>query len=202
MLIGLNGRLQSGKDTTYEIIQEFVPHAERLAFTDLLKVSAAASLGISSSMMDQFKTQGIIRVSTMNGIISELSGREYLQRYGTEAHRDVFGDNFWVDQVLPVDFDHSNKFVVLTDMRFPNEAERVKHLGGFTVKVHRHQDSSAHRSEQNIDTQIDYFLDNTGTLNDLRANVYYMLNSRFGMSEDSLNTNGYLAFVEDHAITN
>jgi len=32
-----------------------------------------------------------------------ITGRQALQRYGTEGHRDVFGEDFWVDALLPVD---------------------------------------------------------------------------------------------------
>ena len=30
-----------------------------------------------------------------------MTFREFLQRYGTEAHRDVFGKDFWLEYTLP-----------------------------------------------------------------------------------------------------
>jgi hypothetical protein len=103
--------------------------------------------------------------------------RQYLQWYGTEGHRDIFGDDFWVDQALPIDTDHQGRLLVVTDMRFPNEFERVAALGGIRVKVQRETDTNhgEHASEQNLDYMIDRFIDNTGTLKELRANISTVL---------------------------
>jgi hypothetical protein len=46
MLIGLNGRLKSGKDTTFLIIKELHPEAEQVSFAAKLKEAAAASIGL------------------------------------------------------------------------------------------------------------------------------------------------------------
>jgi hypothetical protein len=181
MIIGLNGRLKSGKDTTFGIIQELVPHARRVSFADPLKDSAAAALGIDRWLMEEMKGDEdavwMLFDSSGSALGPMFNTREFLQRYGTEAHREVFGDDFWVDMALAPDLDHSGDLLVVTDMRFPNEAQRVRDLGGVTVKVVREVETghSAHPSEQNIDHMIDYFLSNTGTLGELRSNVEELL---------------------------
>jgi hypothetical protein len=189
MLIGLNGRLKAGKDTTFLIIKEVLKEKNdptpviQVSFAEKLKASAAASLGIDRMMMEDLKAREDLYMGLLTaepGILltgPHLNMREYLQRYGTEAHRDIFGENFWVDQALPADLDHSTGLYVVTDMRFPNEIQRVKDLGGVTVKVVRDVETSHgdHPSEQNVDDQIDYFLNNTGTLEDLRTRVIGML---------------------------
>lgn len=181
MIIGLNGRLKSGKDTTFGIIQELYPEAKRVSFADPLKDSAAAALGIDRELMEQMKADEdamwMLFDSAGNAVGPMFNTREYLQRYGTEAHREVFGDDFWVDMALAPELDHSNDLLVVTDMRFPNEAQRVLDLGGITVKVVREVETShsAHPSEQDIDRYIELFLDNTGTLEDLRRNVNDLL---------------------------
>lgn len=181
MIIGLNGRLKSGKDTTYSIIKELYPEAQRVSFADPLKNSAAAALGMSRDYMEALKgeedTVWMLFDSAGNATGHVFNIRQYLQRYGTEAHREVFGDDFWVDMALAPDLDHSDQLLVVTDMRFPNEAQRVLDLGGTTVKVEREVETghSAHPSEQNIDHMIEIFLDNTGTLEDLRENVTQLL---------------------------
>lgn len=188
MLIGLNGRLKAGKDTTFQIIKELYPEAERVSFADPLKESAAQALGLSLETLETLKGHEEIHMEFPSGMVmsstlashpkSELSHwklniRSYLQRYGTEAHREVFGDNFWVDQALPLDLDHSDRLLVVTDMRFPNEAQRVLDLGGHTVRVVRDVQTahSLHPSEQDIDHMCRYTIDNTGTLNDLYEEV-------------------------------
>ncbi len=193
MLIGLNGKLKSGKDTTFSIIKELRPEAERVSFAAKLKQSAAAALGIDLETLEWLKNIEVYRYSlTANSIengsflvsddtvpnVPPFNVREYLQRVGTEAGRDVFGTDFWVDMALPSKTIHDDRFLVITDMRFPNEIDRVIELGGFTVRVNRFTETAhgGHASEQDIpDEQIDYELDNTGNLEDLRENIKIML---------------------------
>lgn len=197
MLIGLNGRLQSGKDTTYEVIKHMAeeagqPAPTRVSFAEPLKESAAQALGMSRDLMEHLKnheeifieipTMSVMQTSMDSSHKSEASHwklnlRSYLQRYGTEAHRDIFGEDFWVDMALPLDTDHEGKLLVVTDMRFPNEVQRVKDLGGHTVKVVREVETAhnLHPSEQDVDHMIDYFLDNTGSMENLEEEIAAML---------------------------
>lgn len=192
MLIGLNGRLKSGKDTTFEIIKTHCPGAERVSFAEPLKESAAQALGISRDTLETLKAHeeihmefpsGMVMSSTLPSAVKadlshwKMNMRVFLQRYGTEAHREVFGDSFWVDQALPLDLDHSDRLIVVTDMRFPNEAQRVLDLGGHTVKVNRDASTAhgSHPSEQDIDHMIEYQLDNTRDLEYLDGQVVRML---------------------------
>lgn len=195
MIIGLNGRLKSGKDTTYQIIKEASPVlVKQVSFARVLKLSAAASIGLSVAQLENWKGDESVHFTRPDG--TTFTAREYLQWYGTEGHRDIFGDNFWVDMALPKPHSpegdwhpsmaYNDAIYVVTDMRFPNEVERVVELGGHTVKVIREAETkfSNHPSEQNIDHMIEYFLDNTGTLDDLRINVEQMLN-KFMTAEPS-----------------
>jgi len=108
----------------------------------------------------------------------QMTIREYLQRYGTESHREVFGTDFWVDMALPIDTDHSDKLLVVTDVRFPNEATRVKDLGGQVWKIERETETAHgdHPSEQDLDQWVDVFVDNTGSLYDLRQTLNRLMN--------------------------
>jgi hypothetical protein len=113
-----------------------------LAFADPLKQSAAAALGIDVEALNEFKNKdhvyfrpevawdddSLAEVMTDQEIRDEqfavevlipFNIRTYLQRYGTEAHRDVFGQQFWVDATLPLDFDHTDRFVVDHRHAFP-----------------------------------------------------------------------------------
>lgn len=59
--------------------------------------------------------------------------RTLLQQEGTEKSRDVYGENFWIDQLTARLGYYNirwgfNKFVI-TDVRFVNEAEAVKKSG-------------------------------------------------------------------------
>jgi len=187
MLIGLNGRLQAGKDTTFSIIRELNDDAERISFADMLKNSAAESIGMSRELLEWLKNEEdfiftIMGPSDQVNLNQErldeldqwqMTARQYLQWYGTEGHRVFFGDDIWVDAALPNDLDHSDRFIVVTDMRFPNEVQRVMDLGGVTVKVERDNKTrfAKHDSEQDIDHLMDYFIDNTKGLSELEEEV-------------------------------
>jgi hypothetical protein len=142
MLIGLNGKKQAGKDTVYARIRHLLgagsltgATVERASFADKLYESAAEALGSTVATLQNVKSdpRWTVAILAPNGRpVSEQTVRQYLQRYGTEAHRDVFGANFWVDAV---DLSHDRKIVVVTDVRFENEAQAVADAGGVVVRV-------------------------------------------------------------------
>lgn len=221
-LIGLNGRRGSGKDTVYRFIAEDCKQlglvAHRVAFADPLKVSALRALGYDGSpeecvlLADRIKAEGaFVTTAYTNGEggcrVLRISGREYLQRYGTEAHRDVFGDTFWIDVALPkheiggsglVAGEETEAFrarkneqalrkrypgadvLVITDVRFENEASRVRALGGEVWEIVRpslHNEDS-HASEQPLPYEmIDRHIPNDGSLAALANSTFAALGS-------------------------
>jgi hypothetical protein len=94
----------------------------------------------------------------------------------------VFGDTFWIDQVLPtpapgkpevdlhnLDYRFGGADVaVITDVRYPNEAERVQALGGCVIEVTRPGlNSDGHASETPLPRElVDLVIENDGTLED------------------------------------
>lgn len=175
MLIGLKGRAGAGKDTAYERLTALFGDERpvtRVAFADALYESAAAALGVMPAQLRAWKNDEvrieIYRYQARKGPrggrrVHSLSVRQYLQLYGTEAHRDVFGSDFWV-RVL-----HENPedaIIVVTDCRFPNEAEHVKSLDGYVAVIEGPSDlggvEAAHESEADLPADlIDYWLDNS-----------------------------------------
>jgi hypothetical protein len=189
MIIGLTGLKGSGKDEVGAILVK--EHGfERRAFADPLKKSIAALFNIPFSKIEQYKNDSNVIVSLDYGHrrVDEVCGvgmtmREFLQRYGTEAHRDVpeMGTDFWVDLTLPHSGYYDDRNIVVTDCRFENEARRIHFLGnpGIVVEVKREQptklDLDPHASEQ-IDYETDYTIFNSGTISDLGECVDIMLN--------------------------
>ena len=185
MLIGLNGQIGAGKDEAYRRIKHLYGdtlEVERIFFADKLKQSCAAALGVSPELLESLKRDDHATIEViqhheggMASIHKRLTIREYLQWYGTEAHREIFGDNFWVDAALPTDFDHYGRIVCVTDMRFPNEVARVKELNGITVRVlNGPLVESGHASEQIIPAEdIDFEVHN-----DIRDDDFAALDAR------------------------
>lgn len=179
MIVALNGLKQSGKDTVAAyLIKEY--GFERRAFADPMKKSIAALFDIPFHEIDKLKTDDGFSVNLLDGgeRISSLTFREFLQRYGTEAHRGVFGENFWLDYTLPKNAYYAGRKIVITDLRFENEAHRIRDCGGYVVGIHRPglDGSDLHSSEKPLPTsEIDLILMNDGTLADLEKHTNAML---------------------------
>lgn len=186
MLIGLNGPARCGKDTVFNMLRDGAAVSglvvKRFAFADLLKLSAARALGFDGTteecveFCNQIKEEGVgITVASPSKCLRALSGREFLQRYGTEAHRDVFDTNFWVEAALPVDYEvPTGEVHVFTDVRFTNEAERIRRVGGRVWRIQRERSitESAHASEKPLPLDlVDYGIPNNGSLEELQDKV-------------------------------
>lgn len=210
-IITINGYKRSGKGETGKAIQsvtsDYLLHAHTLGFADKLKVAACRNLGLLDlsdeecvTYMDYFKEAGHITYGTMpwarSSANTTITGRKYLQWMGTE-YRKIFGEDFWVDQVLPkpcqpiavaadpyrqaqvinasaVEKSYPGAdFVVFTDCRFPNEAQRTLDLGGEVWEVvHPQATSDGHASEQQLPRElVTRQIINDGTLDDLRYKV-------------------------------
>jgi len=188
MIIGLTGLKGSGKDTVGAyLVKQY--GFERRSFADKLKESAAALFDTSPVYFDEWKNDptAIMKITTNEGLTTQVSMtvRSFLQRYGTEAHRDVFGEDFWIDQVLPVGGYYAGRAIVVTDVRFENEENRIVQLGGQICVVERPglDLKDPHRSEQLAAKSIwRWVIPNTGTVEDLYREVDTMLEA---ISDDS-----------------
>lgn len=195
-LLGLAGRKVAGKDTFARLLIEEGERqgirVVRAAFADKMKVSAARSLGYLGSPeecvaeMDALKEGGYLAVMVPGTVevARRVSGREFLQWFGTEGHRDVFGQDFWVDALLPLGVGRWEArfegvdLIVVSDCRFVSEAERVRSLGGRILRIGRDllDDGDQHASEAGLPVEyIHEAVDNNGTIEDLRLAAAYWL---------------------------
>ena len=107
-----------------------------------------------------------------NGVKDD-KGRRLLQLLGTECGRECIGPDVWVDiwihniQVFVNTTDHYT--IIADDVRFPNEAEAIRKLGGTIFRVTRPGcEPSDHPSERD-DIAADHTIANVGTVEDLRT---------------------------------
>lgn len=217
VLIALAGKKQSGKGTVAGFIKEWASDrgltAEERGFADKLKLSAARAFGLDTDdfesvikWADWLKSKGSV-ITVRAAIIpgdsyheTTISGRAFLQCYGTEAHRDLFGQDFWAEQLLPhgpsfdevadaaspivgdgvvlppnwtKNFDHAD-ICIISDLRFDNEARRVIEVGGQIWVVLRpdlEDDGDQHSSEKPLTEPVHGFIMNDSDLNALRSRV-------------------------------
>lgn len=179
MIIGVNGNKGSGKDTVGQYLVDNYGF-ERLSFAAKLKESAAALFEVDPSVWEELKNDKDARVileapsDVFDGKWAkiDIDVRTFLQRYGTEAHRDIFGYDFWVEALFK-DVDVTKGDYVVTDARFVNELAAILALDGLTLRLERPgAENDGHASEvPPSPIFIDYTINNSGTLEDLYANV-------------------------------
>jgi|TARA_B100000424_G_scaffold271708_1_gene276046 hypothetical protein len=101
------------------------------------------------------------------------SPRYAMQTLGTEWGRNMIGKDIWVNLWRNKAYNHldMNCNVVADDVRFPNEVEVIKSMGGKIIKLHRSSSSkSAHKSEElKFDADID--VDNNDSVYGLYSKV-------------------------------
>lgn len=164
LLIGLTGRAGAGKSTVAtELENEWSMH--HIAFAE----------PIQAMLCSLFDLAGIDGAWTADRALKELpttlgwSYRHLAQSLGTEWARAQLADDFWL-RVAGARLDApgmQGESVVISDVRFPNEAAWVRARGGVIVRVVRDGLPSVrqHESEAHADTiEPDRELINNGSI--------------------------------------
>lgn len=168
MLIGLTGHKGVGKDTAASFLEGYT----KLAFADKLKEAVASLFKIDTEYVDFLKTDYCwieIRHPLSAEAIS-FSWREFLQRFGTEMGRNTFGENFWIEQWERSYRILNASHVIVTDVRFLNEAVKIHSKGGVIIEIQRPDHGpDGHASEEPLDRGlIDTIVVNDSNLDDFR----------------------------------
>jgi hypothetical protein len=117
---------------------------------------------------------------------SLMSVREFLQKLGTDAIRDALHTNAWVNALMAdyrkIDYndDEQPEYPnwIITDTRFPNEAEAIKKAGGIVIRVDRPgvKPINDHPSETGLDDwKFDYKIANVSDIKALSLSVQMIL---------------------------
>jgi len=172
-IIGLSGWARSGKDSVGDVLQGEHEFARR-AFADPMRDSMYKLNPLVTIVMDapMLRLQDAVDGYGWDWAKENTDARRLLQIYGTEIGREMFGENFWVDQAFKGL--EELRQIVFTDTRFPNEAQRVKDSGGTVWRITRPGVEAAndHASEHALDDwNFDYHINNNGTLEDLAVQV-------------------------------
>lgn len=101
--------------------------------------------------------------------------RLFLQLLGTQAGRQLFHPNIWVN-ILISRYKSDQKWII-SDVRFPNEVKAIKDKGGVVVRIHRPSiltnGQELHESETALDNynNFDHTFINDGSIEDLVKKV-------------------------------
>ena len=164
MIIGISGKKRSGKDTVYQLIRKDIAYRgnvfiARAAFGDDIKEEVAKATGKSLAHIEENKERF----------------RPILQWWGADFRRHYEGENYWLDRMQRMMSSiRDPEVLVITDVRYPNEANLVKSFGGIMIRVKRETGlEDPHSSENLLDyyEDFDYWLNNDGTLENLENQV-------------------------------
>ena len=94
--------------------------------------------------------------------------RTLMQYYGTEVMRNHIGKEVWVNSTINKAIRHRDYygFAIIADVRFVNEWQAVRNVGGKIVHVVRGrlEDKVEHSSEYITSSSSDYEIENNGNL--------------------------------------
>lgn len=169
LIIGISGRIGSGKNTVGDFIKKIDSSFEEKSFAYKLKsiVALLAGCDFNLTLTQEGKNTYI---PAFNRTIGQM-----LQEIGTNALRDHFDKNVWINSLL-ADLKEGRNYII-TDVRFKNEAEELKKIGAVLIRVNRTNNVIAENSNRNLlhsseidldDYQgFDYIIENNSTLDHL-----------------------------------
>jgi hypothetical protein len=171
--IGLAGWARSGKDTVADYLVDSHGYTKMSFAAPMKEAMYRLNPRITVNEVTNTALRVGIDVYGWDGIKERSpDARGLLQRFGTEVGREMFGDDFWVNAAIKEIPDGAK--AVFSDVRYPNEAEAVKKLGGKVWRVLRPGVGPAndHASEHALnDYQFDEAIDNSSTIEGLESRV-------------------------------
>lgn len=150
-LIGISGKIKSGKDTVCGIIDNQLLY--RRKFAGKLKEIAGLMIGVPSDYFEnqRYKDQYLEEWG--------MTVREFLIRLGTDAVRDNLHRDAWVLSAFANW--HPHQKAIFTDTRFLNECQGIINRGGVIIRVERDDELRGivinHPSETELDGRTDLF---------------------------------------------
>ena len=165
MIIGFTGKARAGKNTAaqYFIDRGYI----QTSFAEPVYESAWKLNPWIELPSKYLRLQTLIREVGWEYAKRYSDVRQTLQRVGTELGREVFGQDCWLDiwkRSIP------GENVVVTDVRFDNEAKAIIELGGeiWCITSDRTSTDDLHESERGIAPNlISVYIDNSGTIEEL-----------------------------------
>lgn len=166
-IIGIAGLAGAGKNT----VAAMIPGAFVVQLADPLYAMISAMLGTPEPLLRrrEFKEADVPWLGR--------SPRQLLQTLGTEWGRRQVADDIWIrllDRRIKVLEQQGVTTIAVADVRFDNEADYLRRIGGEVWHVRRAsvEANDGHASEAGVTPMPhDVCIDNDGTLDDLRRAV-------------------------------
>ena len=164
-LIGFAGKARSGKDTAGKYLVDNYQFAHYY-FAKPLKDGAKAMFNLTDEQIENKE-----KVIEPWG----RSPRELYQLLGTDVARSI-DVRVWIKNAEMFIKKRAGFSVVITDVRFSNEAEWIRKQGGVVIylesKTRGINDGTGHASENGLNgDDVDVYIENDGTINQLYEKI-------------------------------
>lgn len=189
LFIGVGYKKQSGKDTFANFLADALDcdTVERVMvvhFADPLKQLAMNCFGLTKQQCfgseEAKNSLTEVRLSDLGFVRDDgshlvtdphpLTARQVLQLLGTDKLRKAV-PGIWAKAPIRRKYPEKIMYVVIPDVRFPDEAEAIAEAGGVLIRVDRPglKSTDKHASETSMDgyTAWDHVITNDGTFQDL-----------------------------------
>lgn len=177
IIIGFTGKKGSGKTTAARFIEKYYNFPE-MTFADGLKQCCKIVFGLTDDQLYGEQKE----ICDPNWF--DYTPRMMMQTVGTELFRKKLsevmpeiGEDIWVlslqRKLQKLIQEHgSDTRVVISDVRFQNEVDMIKSMGGYIIRLYRETpwNSDSHESEAGINTlhNVDFEIVNNGSINELK----------------------------------
>jgi len=184
MIIGIAGRAMVGKDTFAKMIaeelnKEFYPPFLLMAFANELKIKCQKDFDLDYEQLWGKEKESIDNRYKKLNEDSYWTGREIMQAYG-QFFRSIDYD-FWVKFLFRLIEEKEYKNVIITDIRYKNEANAIKRNDGYLIKINRnvlkeiHGNNHVSETDLNNYNNFDFNIINDKSLDELKRTSIYVV---------------------------
>lgn len=141
MIIGICGLIGSGKGTVADTLVG-THNFTKISFADKLKDGVASVFGWDRQMLEGDTEISRAWREQQDDFWTSETGRQItprlvLQEFGTDCMRNGFYDGIWVSMVKQEIINNADTNWVIPDVRFPNEIDMIKSVGGQVWQIRR-----------------------------------------------------------------
>lgn len=143
-VVGFYGKAYSGKSTAANLLVKHEGY-HKVAVADPLK-NMLIALGLTHNDVYGLGDSKV----TPNSLLGGKTPRHAMITLGTEWGRDLIDPDIWVNALRKLILESKHDKFVIEDLRFDNEVELVRSLGGLVLGISRTgqiEPSKGHRSE-------------------------------------------------------
>jgi len=176
MIIGISGKARSGKDTFSEMLAAELnkgayPAYIMMGFANELKLKCQAAFDLTWEQLwgedkenlderyrKQMQYHGGVRSDRDELPEPYWTAREIMQDFG--AFYRTIDNEFWIKnlfRVIEVIEDKEYTNVVVTDVRYINEADFIINNGGYVIRINREDKDAVHNKQHPSEIELDNY---------------------------------------------